>query len=278
VKGDSGLIGGVAARIRGSADIYQSSGHLPINSVNFVTCHDGFTLNDLVSYNEKHNDANGEGNRDVNDDNMSWNCGAEGPTDDPGIENLRERQAKNLEAILMLSQGVPMILSGDEIRRTQQGNNNGYCQDSEISWFDWKRAEEKKDLYRFFKELIAFRKRHPVLHRPRFFTDEINERGLGDIAWHGCTLNSPGWNDPSCKSLAFTMGGFEGDADLHVMLNMDWQGLSFDLPEIKGRRWYRSIDTSMASPSDIVQPGAEVEITGNTYVVNDRSVVVLISK
>jgi isoamylase len=142
VKGDPGLVGAVASRIAGSADIYLSSGHLPINSINFITCHDGFTLNDLVSYNDKHNEANGEGNRDGVNDNLSWNCGIEGPTDDPEVEGLRRRQIKNFVAILLLSQGVPMICAGDEVRRSQRGNNNAYCQDNEISWFDWSLTEK----------------------------------------------------------------------------------------------------------------------------------------
>src|SRR5262249_11298420 len=158
VKGDPGMIGAVAARLAGSADIYQSSGHLPINSINFVTCHDGFTLNDLVSYNEKHNQANGEDNRDGINENLSWNCGCEGATDDPTIEALRERQVKNFATILMLSRGVPMFVAGDEVRRTQKGNNNAYCQDNEISWFDWNLTEKNGSLLRFWKLLIAARK------------------------------------------------------------------------------------------------------------------------
>src|SRR5205823_2463565 len=169
VKGDAGVVAAVASRIAGSSDIYQASGHLPLNSVNFVTCHDGFTLNDLVSYDAKHNEANGEGNRDGSDDNMSWNCGVEGATRDAEIEALRERQIKNCAAILLLSQGVPMIVAGDEIRRTQKGNNNAYCQDSAISWFDWDLAQENRGMFRFWKLLIDFRKRHPAVHRSRFF-------------------------------------------------------------------------------------------------------------
>jgi glycogen operon protein len=279
VKGDAGVVSSWAARLAGSADIYQSSGHLPINSVNFITCHDGFTLNDLVSYNGKHNDANGEGNRDGVDDNMSWNCGFEGPTNDQAVDALRERQCRNFATILLVAQGVPMILAGDEVRRTQQGNNNAYCQDSEISWFDWNRVAEEQGLFRFFKLMIDFRKRHPVLHRPRFFSGERNERGLLDIAWHGCQLFSPGWNDPQCRVLAFTMGGFDGDPDIHAMGNMDWQDLEFEIPEVPGRQWYRAVDTSLPSPDDIVEPGGEaVPITGNKYRVNNRSIVILISR
>jgi len=144
-----------------------------VNSINFVTCHDGFTLDDLVSYNDKHNEANGEGNRDGRDENLSWNCSIEGPTDDPAIEALRNRQVKNFAALLLLSQGVPMFVAGDEFRRTQQGNNNAYCQDNEISWVDWTLLEKHQDVFRFFRTMIAFRKAHPVLHRRHFFTGAI---------------------------------------------------------------------------------------------------------
>ena len=168
VKGEPGLVGAVAARIAGSADIYQAGGHLPINSINFITCHDGFTLNDLVAYNAKHNEANGEGNGDGNNDNLSWNCGWEGKTEDAAVEALRERQIKNFAAILMLSQGVPMLVAGDEVRRTQQGNNNAYCQDNEISWFDWDLIGKNQHLFRFWKQMIGFRKRHPCCSSATF--------------------------------------------------------------------------------------------------------------
>jgi glycogen operon protein len=278
VRGDQGLVGQVASRIAGSADLFQHFGQIPDNSINFITAHDGFTLNDLVSYNTKHNEANGEGNQDGNNDNASWNCGVEGETDDPEIEKLRQRQIKNFIAILMLSQGVPMILAGDEVRRTQRGNNNAYCQDNEISWFDWDLVQRHHDIFRFCKEMIAFRSRHPLVHRRRFFTGEKNERGLLDIAWHGSNLNSPGWFDSSSSVLAFTMGGFNDD-DLHVMLNMSNQDLDFEVPPVPGRRWRRAIDTSSPSPTDIVDPGAEIEVMkDDSYRVNARSVVVLISQ
>jgi isoamylase len=278
VKGDSGLTGAVASRVAGSADLYQSTGHLPINSVNFITCHDGFTLNDLVSYNYKHNEANGEGNQDGINDNLSWNSGFEGETNDPSVESLREKQIKNFAAILLLSQGVPMITGGDEIRRTQKGNNNAYCQDNEISWFDWNLFKKNTHIFRFFKHMIHFRRQHNNLRRSRFFAGEVNERGLADISWHGTEVFSPGWDDPNSRSLAFTLGGFDEETDIHVMLNMYWEGLEFKLPEVQGRTWYRVADTSLASSNDIVEPGQEVMVSDNTYFVNDRSVVVLISK
>jgi isoamylase len=279
VRGDAGLVGQVATRIAGSSDLFQDFGQVPDNSINFVTAHDGFTLNDLVSYNTKHNEANGEGNRDGNNDNDSWNCGVEGETDDPAIEALRERQIKNLAAILLLSRGVPMILAGDEVRRTQRGNNNAYCQDNGISWFDWDLVQRNQDVFRFFKEMIAFRGRHPIVRRPGFFAGEANARGLLDIAWHGCTLNSPGWSDPGSSVLAFTMGGFDGDDDLHVMLNMANQDLDFEIPPVAGRRWRRAVDTSLPSPQDIALSGDEIEVKPDDhYRVNAHSVVVLISQ
>jgi glycogen operon protein len=278
VKGDGGMVSAIASRISGSSDIYQASGHQPINSVNFINCHDGFTLNDLVSYNEKHNEANGEGNRDGNDNNDSWNCGWEGPTNDAGIEAFRERQIRNFATILLLSQGVPMFVAGDEMRRTQQGNNNAYCQDTPLSWVDWTLAEKNGHLLRFFQQMIGFRKRHPIVHRSRFFSGERNARGLADVSWHGCQLNAPGWNDSSSRVLAYTMGGFGDDPDLHVMLNMGGSALPFELPVVPGRQWHRVIDTSLASPDDIAEEGREIPVDGSTYIVNDHSVVVLISR
>lgn len=287
VKGDQGyydgkcLIARVADVIAGSADIFEAHGEQPINSVNFITAHDGFTLNDLVSYNDKHNEANGEGNRDGIEENLSWNCGAEGETENPEIEFLRNRQVKNFAAILLLSQGVPMIVAGDEVRRTQRGNNNAYCQGNEINWFDWTLAEKRQDIFRFFSRMIAFRRSHPILHRSRFFKGQINQRGLKDIDWHGCRLYSPGWNDPNSRALAFTMGGFEGmgeDIDLHVLLNMEWEDLDFDLPQVAGRQWYRVVDTALDSPDDFREPEDEPVIAGNIYGAQKHSVVVLISR
>ena len=279
VRGDGGLVGEVATRIAGSADLFQPSGQTPENSVNFITAHDGFTLNDLVSYNAKHNEANGEGNRDGNNDNDSSNCGVEGDTSDAAIEDFRRRQIKNFAAILLLSQGVPMIVAGDEVRRTQRGNNNAYCQDNEISWFDWGGAVRNEDVFRFFKEMISFRRRHSIVRRPDFFTGETNERGLPDIAWHGCELNSPGWSDPNASALAFTLGGFDGDEDLHAMLNMSGQDLEFEIPSVPSGRWWRAVDTSLPAPEDIAEPGHEIEVKPTDhYCVNAHSVVVLVSK
>jgi isoamylase len=278
VKGEPGLVGAVAMRLAGSADLYEASGHLPINSINFITCHDGFTLNDLVSYNYKHNEANGENSRDGIDDNLSWNCGIEGETDDLEIEALRKRQIKNFATILLLSQGVPMITAGDEVRRTQKGNNNGYCQDNEISWFDWELVEKNSEIFRFFKLMIAFRKRYGSLCRRGFFNGEVNERGLADISWHGTKLFQPGWDDPNARAFSCTLGGFDGAVDIHLILNMHWEALDFEIPQIEGgRNWYKVVDTAEPSPTDILDPCQEVMISENSYSVKDRSVVVLIS-
>ena len=182
--GDNGLLGEFASRLAGSSDLYGQSGRQPYASINFVTAHDGFTLNDLVSYNQKHNEANQEGNRDGTDDNESWNCGVEGPTDDLAILQLRERQKRNFFATLLLSQGVPMMCGGDEIGRTQGGNNNAYCQDNDISWFDWNVTKTQTELLDFVKQLIVIKKEHPVFHRRRFFQGkQIKDSEVKDIAW-----------------------------------------------------------------------------------------------
>jgi isoamylase len=278
LRGDGGLTGAVANRIAGSSDLYQTSGHLPINSINFINCHDGFTLNDLVSYNEKHNWDNGEGNNDGVNDNMSWNCGVEGPSDDPGVEALRSRQVKNAFALLMMSRGVPMFVAGDEIRRSQQGNNNAYCQDSELSWIDWSNQEKHADVLRFFQKVIAYRKWVRVVHKPRFFTGATNERGLKDLDWHGTTLGAPDWNDQNARALAFTMAGFDDEPDLHVMINMHWDSLDFELPAVPGRQWYLAIDTGAASPADASEIGMEPVVEGGTRRLAGRSIVALISR
>jgi isoamylase len=275
VRGDPGLVGAAATRIAGSGDIYQPGGRLPINSINFIDCHDGFTLADIVSYNEKHNWANGEDNRDGNDNNMSWNCGVEGQTNDENVLALRRRQAKNFAAVLLLSQGVPMIVAGDEFGRTQQGNNNAYCQDNELSWVDWTLLDANQELFRFFQGMIAFRKAHASLRRRGFFTGAVNERGLPDIAWHGCQLYAPGWSDPGSQVLAFTLGGFHGEPDLHVMANMSPQDQEFAIPRLPGRRWLRVIDTGEPSPNDIVAVAEAKPVDSDLVTVPWRSVVVL---
>ena len=278
IAGEAGIVGDLADRITGSPSLYQSNGHLPINSVNFITAHDGFTLNDLVSYNNKHNEANGEGNRDGVDDNMSWNCGAEGPTDDPAINALREQQIRNFATLLMLSQGVPMFVMGDEVRRTQGGNNNAWCQDNPIGWFDWTQTQTESGMLRFWSELIAFRKSHPAVHRARFFSGAMNERGMPDISWHGTKLNEPGWNDPHARALAWTVAGSLAHSDIHVMVNMFWEPLTFEIPQIYERAWYTAVNTALPSPQDINAPGNEVLVNSHHVEVSGRSIVVLISR
>jgi glycogen operon protein len=276
VRGDEGMAGAAAARIAGSADLYEHLARVPYQSINFVTCHDGFTLNDLVSYEQKHNAGNGEDGRDGSDDNASANYGVEGPAD-PVTEVLRTRQIKNFIALLMLSQGTPMLLGGDEFRRTQRGNNNAYCQDNDISWVDWTLLERERDLFRFTKLMIRFRKTHPVLRRREYYWGETNEFGWPDITWHGVTLNAPDWNRSS-HAFAFTLAGFDGAADLHVMINMWTGGLDFELPKLPpGKVWFRSIDTSRAPPDDIVEAGSEARVTDGVHHLAARSLVVLVS-
>jgi isoamylase len=273
VRGDPGITGTLAARLGASADIYMARGQTPENSINFITVHDGFTLADLVSYNDRHNEANGEGNRDGISDNLSWNCGVEGPTDDPEVMTLRLRQMKNFFTILLLSRGVPMLLAGDEIGRTQHGNNNAYNQDNATSWFDWALTSANHDLLRFVRKLIAFRKAHPALWQPSFYSGALNERGLPDITWHGTALNSPGFNDPDGRAIACTIAGIGGTADLHVMLNMFWEPLAFEIPPYG--RWHEAIDTHERSPRDIRDDGDSPEVTSRTRTVDGRSIAVL---
>ncbi len=276
LRGDKGLIGELATRLGGSSDLYKPQGRLPINSVNYVTCHDGFTLNDLVSYNEKHNQANGEDNLDGSNDNLSCNYGVEGETEDPAVLRLRRRQAKNAIALLLLSQGVPMLLAGDEVLRTQRGNNNGYCQANELSWFDWTLTRQNADMLRFVRCMIALRRRHPILMRRRFLTGEpVGERGIPDLSWHGARLDAPPWDDPEAQVLAFTLAATaEGEADLHVLLNMSEASVEMELPDIPGRTWQRALDTWLPSPTDILPPEDQTPFRGGSYPVQARTVVV----
>ena len=273
IRGDPGLVGAVASRIGGSSDIYQARGQTPENSINFVTVHDGFTLHDLVSYNEKHNEANGEGNQDGIRDNLSWNCGAEGPSDDPAIDGLRRRLMKNVITILMLSRGVPMLLAGDEIRRTQRGNNNAYNQDNPTSWFDWSLVAANEGMLRFVQRMTAFRKSHSTLSYPRFYSGATNERGVPDITWHGTILNRPGFDDPGARVLACTIAGFDGAPDLHVMMNMYSEPLEFDVPAYAA--WQTAINTFLDSPRDIADPRTGPRCAASTYRVESRTIVVL---
>ena len=278
VKGEPGMVGAIASRLGGSPDIYQERGGSPLNTLNFVTCHDGFTLNDLVSYNQKHNEANGESNRDGINDNLSWNCGVEGDSDDANIDWLRDRQVRNFLAVLLVSRGVPMFVAGDEVRRSQKGNNNAYCQDNEISWFDWTLLDKHSDLLRFCRNMIHFRKMHPAVRRDQFFNGSLNDHGLKDVSWHGTKLNSPGWDDPDARALAMTLAGFDGDSDVHVIFNMFWGSLEFELPIVPGRRWCVAVDTAQPSPHDIADPGSEPDVFENMHLVQGRSVVILVNR
>jgi isoamylase len=275
VRGDDGLAGVVASRMTGSADLYEHLGRRPYQSINFITCHDGFTLNDLVSYGEKHNLANGEGGRDGIDDNLSANYGTEGPAD-AETEALRGRQIKSFLAIVLLSQGTPMLLAGDEFRRTQRGNNNAYCQDNDISWVDWGLLAREQELFRFARLMIAFRRRHAVLRRRNYYWGAPDDQGQPEITWHGVRLGQPDWSHSS-RSLAFALTGGAGDDDLYVAVNM-WTGdLEFELPEVApGRVWRRSVDTAAPSPEDIVEEGGGAPVAGRVCV-TARSVVVLAS-
>jgi len=278
VRGDFGLVSTIATRMTGSMDMYEGVGRGPANSVNFITAHDGFTLADLVAYNSKHNEANGEGNRDGVDQNLSWNCGVEGETDDPTIQFLRHKQIKNFAAILFLSQGVPMFVSGDEVGRTQRGNNNAYCQDSELSWFDWGLLERNADLLHFFNRMIALRRKHASLRRHTFLTGRANRRGLEDIRWHGLELDRPDW-DAGSRLLAFTLAGEEPlEPNLHVMMNMDDNPHDFAVPRDGEGRWLVFADTAKASPADIAEPGQEPPFEGERCTVEGRSIVILVSQ
>jgi isoamylase len=274
-KGDPEMTRSLATRLAGSPDLYRGSGREPWHSINFVTCHDGFTLKDLVSYDEKHNEANGEGGRDGHPENLSWNCGQEGPSPSPQIEALRARQSRNFLTLLFLSQGVPMLLGGDEIGRTQQGNNNAYCQDNEISWVDWSLLEQNRDLFQFTSRLIRFRKAHRSLRRRVFYEDEKRS----PLSWHGTRLGRPDWEGTS-RSLGMHLEGRDGDDPLYVFANAHWEPRRFELPPLVApRRWRRFVDTSLEPGADAAEPGREPALpAAKTYVAGPRSVVVLVAR
>lgn len=274
VRGDRDTVSRLAHRLTGSPDLYSSEDREPNRSINFVTAHDGFTLNDLVSYNKKHNEANRENNRDGMTENLSWNCGVEGPSDDPAIEALRQRQIKNFLTILFLSQGTPMLLMGDEIRRTQRGNNNAYCQDNLLSWFDWSAPEREAGLLRFVQGLIRFCNSHAVFMEERFWTTSgKNPR----IRWHGVRLGRPDWS-PDSHSLAFTLDHPESGFKIHVLLNAFWEDLTFELPPLQpGLAWYRFVDTSLPSPDDLCDTPSSEQRQGESYRATARSAVILIA-
>jgi glycogen operon protein len=269
-----GSVRRVADRIVGSPEIYGHKQREAEQSVNFVTCHDGFTLNDLVSYNHKHNEANDEDNRDGADDNRSWNCGVEGPTDDPAVDRLRNRLVKNHLTVMLVSLGVPMIVMGDEVRRSQRGNNNAYCQDNEISWFDWTLLKQHADVHRFVKLLIARRLlRSEEYERQRVSLTSLLEKA--NKAWHGVKLHEPDWSDHSHSVALFAELPKEG-LFFHFILNAYWEPLDFELPVLgHGSAWRRWIDTALESPDDIVPWQSAAVVSGSTYRVQSRAVAIL---
>jgi isoamylase len=271
-RGDAGMLGLFASRICGSADVYQGSGKGPESSINYVTCHDGFTLNDLVSYERKHNEVNGEGNRDGTDANYSANYGWEGPTDDAEIESIRVRQIKNLLLTLFVSRGVPMLSAGDEFRRSQQGNNNAYCQDNEISWCDWSLLERYREIYRFARAMIGFRRAHPTLRKEMFYNGE-------EIRWFGPRGGEPDWFDPRQKCLACVISG-QGEPDLCLMFNAATEQVAFSLPHPPGRRgWWLVVDTTQPMPDGLLEFGNEVALKDmTTYDMGPRSSVILVTR
>jgi isoamylase len=258
LRGEPGHLGELATRIAGSSDLYAWAGKTPQNGINFVTCHDGFTLYDLVSYDKKHNSANGEHNRDGRDENLSWNSGVEGATDDAQILRLRGQRARNFMALLLLSQGVPMLTAGDEVLRTQRGNNNAYCQDNDLSWLDWSFAPAARAMLRFTRELIALRRRHPSLRRARFLNGKSGNRSA-EIHWFGENLDAPDWQNPRACVLCFTLPGtVPQEPALHVMINMAVGVRKLPLPDVAERSWRRIADTTLPAPEDIVPAGVAV--------------------
>jgi glycogen operon protein len=275
VKSDSGVVSRVAHRVLGSPDIYGHEKREAEQSVNFVTCHDGFTLNDLVSYDGKQNEHNGESNRDGADDNLSWNCGVEGPTDDEDVEALRNRQVKNFLALTLLSAGTPMLTMGDEVRRTQQGNNNAYCQDNELSWFDWKLLNRHSDIHRFVRSVIALRQLRGLPIDGKLSLDQFLRRA--NVEWHGVVLDRPDWSESS-RALAFTLRSLGGRFLLHMLLNAYWEPLSFELPAsgVGLHCWRRCIDTALPTPDDCKPWSTALFMTEPYYQVQPRSVVLLV--
>jgi glycogen operon protein len=270
VRGEPGKVGALMQRLYGSDDLFPDGLHetcRPHQSVNFITAHDGFCLYDLVAYDRKHNEANGHGNTDGTNDNASWNCGVEGDANVPeAVLALRRQQAKNFCALLMLANGLPMIVAGDEFLNTQRGNNNPYNQDNEITWLDWARLEDNREVFRFFKLMIAFRKSHPCIGRPTFWRE--------DVSWHGA--DGPVDFGHESRRLAYLLRGASvGDGDLYVMINGHWQDRSFTVPERQTSEWRRVVDTARPSPEDIVESGSEPVLKTASYPVRARSVVVL---
>jgi glycogen operon protein len=282
-RGDLGMAGLMATRIAGSSDLYERDGRLPRHSINFITCHDGFTLNDLVSFSHKYNEDNGEDNRDGTSENFSWNCGVEGETTNPEVRALRLRQAKNLVATLLLSQGVPMLLAGDEFLRTQKGNNNAWCQDNDIGWVNWKLTKKNDDFLHFVREMIWLRRRHPILRRRSFFHGRVNDgRMTPDVTWHGIEPGKPDFSY-TARTLAFSLDGRqtsrEPDVDVYVALNAWSERLEFIVPPSPSvRPWRRIVDTAQSSPRDVLNESeAPVVQINNALPVESFSLVVLMT-
>ncbi|WP_053405728.1 glycogen debranching protein GlgX [Persicobacter sp. CCB-QB2] len=278
VRGEAKMVSNVASRILGSPDVYTEDGREVCRSIHFVTCHDGFTLNDLVSYNEKHNRANGESNRDGMNENYSWNCGVEGPTTKEEVEALRIRQIKNLMTITMISQGTPMILMGDEVRRTQQGNNNAYCQDNEIGWFDWNLKEVNQEIYDFTRHIIKFSQTLSLFRQEFVLHDQPTMEQAYNI-WHGVKRNEPDWED-YVRTLSFELVDEAHGERLHVMMNFFWEPLTFEVPfHKKGKAWFRVVDTALGLGKDIIDPRVNQEkIKALTYELLPRSIVILMER
>lgn len=285
IKGDTGVVGGFAQRLQGSPDLYNHQGRGPNASLNFITCHDGFTLMDLFSYNNKHNEINGENNRDGCSDNHSWNCGVEGETLDSAINVLRLRMMKNAFATLLISQGVPMLLMGDEIGATKHGNNNTYNQDSPLNWLDWAMMEKNAEIFRFLKNMIAFRNAHPVLRSRSFFTfKDYKGSGSPDFSWHGVRPWNPDWSEMS-HSLAcmycgqHAKGGSLADNTIYIAINSYWEPLCFELPlPPNNQQWHLFANTALPTPHDIVEPGQEKDLVGKEITISPRSLVILLAK
>lgn len=286
LKGEPGRVGDMAQRLQGSPDLYSWAGRSPATSINFITAHDGFTLADLVSFNGKHNEANGEHNNDGTNDNDSWNCGAEGWTEDLNVNALRQRQMKNAIAMLLVSQGVPMLLMGDEIGRSQSGNNNTYCHDNHLNWMDWSLLDTNADLFRFVKNVIAFRHAHPVLrHRWHFRNFDYAGSGYADISWHGTQAWNADWSDSS-RCLAFLLCGKHAkdatveDNFVYVAMNMHWDAHWFELPGLPaGVHWHIAANTGAPTSQDSWEPGTEPKLDNQSgLLLGDRSVVILVGK
>ena len=278
LKGDNGTARAMAFRVTGSPDVYQHEEREAEQSINFVTCHDGFTLNDLVSFNSKHNEVNGEGNRDGADSNLSWNCGVEGPTSDRDVERLRNRQVKNFLTVTLLATGTPMLLMGDEVRRTQGGNNNAFCQDNETSWFDWTLVKRHSDIHRFVKALIAFRMNRDLpIERLDMTLNELLRRQ--PFQWHGVKLNAPDWSYES-HTLAATVRLLGYPMLLHVIINAYWEALEFEVPALAEPQesWRRCVDTYLDPPDDICGWTKAQSLQRPTCLVQPRSLVVLLAK